>query len=323
MAIALTAVVAFGVTRLLRADRSWSASQAPSGAVAGEGAGPSATPPWETRDVYESYRHLIPVHEGNWKLYSLLPFTQVDDSTSFASQLRQAVLSGIRFTSAGGNSSGTAPPSQQVMGDFASAARTALLFLGTTQSFAQCEAELLKNRRFKRDELPSWLFDSYKHVFDDSEPFETPDSPDSRKRIIADFFDEHRTEGHRDALVEAVSLTPKDGIIGLAYWLTPQSKDDKRLVKQLREQNLGKYWFGSIASPAFFLTEGDPNRDEIMHRDGAVLWAEAYIVVELANDDRFPIYVTGFYDPATKSWKVQDIHGQSSPLYASGIARIW
>lgn len=271
--------------------------------------------------MYESYRHLIPVHEGNWK--SLLPFTQVDDSTSFVSQLRQAVLSGIRFASTGGDSSGFAPPSQQVIGDFASAVRTALLFLGTTQSFAQCEGELLKNRRFKRDELPSWLFDSYKHVFDASEPFETPDSTDSRKRIIADFFDEHRTDEHSDALVEAVSLTPKDGVTGLAYWLTPRSRDDKRLVKRLREQNLGKYWFGSIASPAFFLTEGDPNRDEIMRRDGKVLWVEAYIVVQLANKDRLPIYVTGFYDPGAKGWRVQDIHAQSSPLYASGIARIW
>jgi hypothetical protein len=274
--------------------------------------------PWETVGVDKKLVHLVEQHEPLWRSSAQLTFVPVENHQAVRDAMRDH-WEGARFVTLRGRD-GAAPDMdvRRAMGDLT---QQAIQYLSSdVKSFGEVSESYLENRRFREDPMPQWLFDSYVFAFDSKQPFESNDEA-SKRKVMEDFFNERREKENAGFLLTHVASSP-DGFVGAFYWLGSLNDSRSRLAELLYREGKSEYWLGGISSGGVFLTEGQPSLGERLRNGGDVLWAEAYIIVRAANNDRLPMRVGAYYDPANKAWHLAEVNFQSSPVFGSSKSGI-
>lgn len=275
--------------------------------------------PWETLEVPARFQHLIPGHEQRWLAYASFSYCPLEDSDQ-VHQVMQSHWERARYIRLNGRPDTS--PQPRVRRRMGAVATEALKFLGgSVESFGDIRESYLSKRQVNREAMPQWLFDSYKHFFESSQPFESNDEG-SKLKVLEDFFDLRRDRRHSDYLLTHVASS-ETGFVGGFYWLGSAHDHRERLFELLKREGQADHWTGSITSPGFFLTSGRPSLQDVIGRDGKALWAEGYLIVRSRNNDRFPMRIGAYYDPVTESWNLAEVNYQSSPLFTRSPATIW
>jgi hypothetical protein len=270
--------------------------------------------PWETVGVDKKLAHLVEQHEPLWRSSAQLTFVPVENHQAVRDAMR-VHWQGARFIRLQGRG-GRSPEAdvRRAMGDLTQ--QTLRYLSHDVKSFHDVSESYLENRRFREDPMPQWLFDSYVFAFDSKQPFESNDEA-SKRKVMEDFFNVRREKENAGFLLTHVASSP-DGFVGAFYWLGSPNDSKFRLSELLGREGKTEYWLGGISGGAHFLTEGQPSLAERLRNGGDVLWAEAYFIVRTANNDRLPIRVGAYYDPADKAWHLAEMNFQSSPVFGSG-----